>query len=514
MNRRILAALTTAVLLAGAAGCGGDGDDGGTGGDRDTLTIGTVVQLDSLDPLSPTGGSYPYQQLVHEYLIGYDRETLEMKPTGLATAWEFTGPEKRTFEITLRPGVRFSNGEAADAEAVKASLLRYKAKGVLNPLTAIESIDVVSPTELKINLAYEFAPLLEYLALDGGLIVAPATVAAKPDSDAGDQAIGAGPYKLKEHRPGISASFVPNENYWDQANAAKLEQIDVRFFKDGVSMMNALRTGQVDLTNRVPPKELGAFEGDARYTVYKRTSIGIDHVYFNWDKPALADPRVRLAVNYAMDRDALNQVMTEGVGTPGHQAVPKGTPLYTDELTGFTYDPAKARQLLADAGKAGGVTLDCVAQPGTGWDQLAPVFIDQLEQVGITLNVKQISVAESTATYFKPNTADCFLGGWVGFISLQGTLYGISDSKSFYTPAQSDTGFDAIIARYNSAYTTAEKKAVTTQWHEQALVAPANAIVSNRAKVAIADADVAGYEHGLLTAEFWRNLHWKSEAPA
>jgi ABC-type transport system substrate-binding protein len=210
-----------------------------------------------------------------------------------------------------------------------------------------------------------------------------------------------------------------------------------------------------------------------------------------------------------MDRDALNAVMTEGVGTPGLQTVPPGTPLYNDGLPTWTHDVGKARELLAAAGKAGGMTLDCVAQPGTGWDQLGPVWIDQLKQVGITVNVRQISVAESTAAYFTPNTADCFLGGWVGFVSLQGTLYGISHSKSFYTPAAADIGFDGIIAKFNSAYTTEARKAVAREWHQQMVQSPPIALVSNRGKVAVANVDVAGYEHGLLTAEYWRNLHWR-----
>ncbi|KAA1379909.1 ABC transporter substrate-binding protein [Aeromicrobium fastidiosum] len=499
--------LTAIALVLSACGGGGAGSDNGSG--KTAATIGTTVQLDSLDPLSSTGGSYTYQQLVHEPLIGFDPETLSQDDSGLAVKYGFREGDPLKFDITLREGVTFSDGEAVDAEAVKASLLRYVAKGSLYGLKGIVgSVDVASPTELTINLTREFAPLPERLSLDGGLIVAPATIKEFPDADALTKAVGAGPYVLEQNRPGVSATFAPNPKYWNKKDGAKLKKLTVQYFADSAAMMNALRTDQIDGATYVPSSDVAGFKGKDDLTVYNRQSVGLDFVYLNWDKPALKDPRVREALSYALDRKTLNDVMTDGYGTPAAQVVPSDSPFYVDDVTTFDHDPAKAEQLLSEAGVKDKVNLDCVWYAGTGWERLLPVVIDQLSKVGVTLKARQLSVAEAIPAYFKPDGADCLLGGTSGTFGVYGALAQNSDSTSFFTAASSDSGVDSALAAFETAYTPEARNAASKGYYEAMLTAAPMILVDNRAKIAVMDKGLKGYAHSPLSSLVLRHLSW------
>jgi ABC-type transport system substrate-binding protein len=509
--RRLSAVVGVLALALAAAACGGDGGSGG-GPVPTTMTIGTTVPLNSMDPIGSTGTSYPFQFLVFDTLIDYDRDSLELKP-GLATQWKYETPTR--FVLTLRDGVVFSNGEKLDAAAVKASVERYMAKGVLLPLTMVNTVEARGPLELVFNLKYEYASMPELLADCAGMVLAPASLTRFGEKDMGDQPIGTGPYVLKENRPGAGATFAPNDRYWDKTNGAKLSELRFEFFKDSVSMVNALSTGRVDGIVRVQPGDLSAFEGSDKYQVFKRASLGLHTVWFNWENEALKDPLVRQAFNYALDREALNDVLTEGIGSPAYQVWPPSYAMYDKSLTNWTHDPDKARQLLAQAGKAGGVTLNCIYLPGTGWEGLAPVIVEQEAKVGITVKLREVSIAESIQAFTAPpkgtKGADCQMAGFVGYINPGSSLHNLSHSDSFYTPATTDAGLDATIDAFNSAFEPEQKKALSGEWHRKALQAAPMAPVVNRAKIAVLKAGVKGYVNGILTPETFRGLAWEAK---
>lgn len=496
--------LAAAALVLTACGGSGPGD---TQEERRTATIGTTVALDSLDPINPTGGG-TYQYLIFDNLIDFDKNTLELQP-GLATEWAFENPLR--FVMTLREGVTFSDGLPFDAAAVKKSIDRYVEKGVLFPLTMVRDVEVVGPMQVAINLTTEFAWLPHQLADVGGLILSPAAIDAGGDEDLGDGSIGTGPYVLKEHRPGVSVTFVPNETYWDADGRAQLDELTIEFFRDGNALASALATGQLDGAVRMQAADLERFQGQDDYQVFTRASTGFALIWFNWESEQLADPRVRRAINFALDRDTLAEVLTEGLGTPAYQIFPPDHPLYDPGLETWTYDPERARQLMAEAGRPA-IELDCILQTGTGWETIAPVIIDELAAIGITLTLRNVTPAEAIAAYYSPGEgttgADCALGGSVGWVTLRSALFGFSHSDSFYTPATTDGGVDAAIEAMDRAYTPEEQKAGVVAWARQQLETPTIAPVANRPKIAVLADGLEGYVHGILQLETFRDMHW------
>jgi peptide/nickel transport system substrate-binding protein len=480
--------------------------NGSTGG---SMTIGSPLTLDSLDPINPAGGKGSVLNLIYEPLIGWDPETLKIEPTGLATKWEFTDP--KTFVVHIRKGVKFSDGEAVNAKAVAGSLLRYRDHGTANALTAIESIDVTSEYVDTIHLKTEFAPLTEYLTTDGGNIVAPATVSAFPNSDAGGAAIGAGPYKIQDYHAGVSYTFVPNQNYWNKNRPAKLDKLNIDVIQDPVALTNALKTGRVDGVVRLAASDISQFEGEKQYTISSVPSNTFSMIYFNWDNKSLKDPRVRQAISYAIDRSALNKVATDGKGTVANQFFAPGSSLYLDNAPHFSYNPTKAKKLLAAAGYKNGLTVRCANVLGNAgnWATAGPVLVDQLAKVGITFTYQDISLAESGPQYFQGGGYDCAMGGWPGTFAVRNTTYGISDSRSYYTAANNDIGFDAIDDALAKAYTPDAEKAALLDWYKNLQKNPSVVLVSNFPKIAVLKSKVGGYPNSPLGVEIYRDLYWK-----
>jgi ABC-type transport system substrate-binding protein len=499
----------TSIALA-LSGCGSSSNNP-TGPVKDTLNIGTTLPLVSLDTIG-SGANYSYTYLLHEPLIGFDNDTLQLKNTGLAEKWEFEN--KTTLVITLRPNLKFSDGSPLDSEAAKASIERYRDYGILLPLKAIvKDVTVRSPTVFAINLLKEHASLPEELTDHGGLIVGK-TTSAMGKTDAKDAAIGAGPYKLKENRANVSVTFVPNPNYWNPDHGAKLKEITLTLFKDQTAMANALKSGQTDGAFRLQASDLPLFEKDANYQVFKGITIGMATGYFNKDKPQLKDVRVRQALNYALDRKTLNDLLTGGVGSPADQMFPPTSPFYNQGAPVYDYNPAKAKQLLADAGFPNGIDLNCVYNPGTGWETAFAVVVDQYAKAGIRMKGRLVTNAEFVTAFWPPDAAkngvDCAWSGGVGWISPQASLALFSASTSFYVASKSNEGFDEVLAEFDGAYTVAEKKAAALDWQKQQMATPALVPVVNRGKITVLRKGIVGYQHGQLAIDNPRgdSIHW------
>jgi ABC-type transport system substrate-binding protein len=498
------------VALALSACGGGDGDSGSA---KTTLNIGTTLPLISLDTIG-AGANYSYTYLLHEPLIGFDNETLELKNTGLANEWKFENPT--TFVVTLREGLKFSDGSPLDSEAAKASIERYRDFGTLLPLKGIvKDVTVRTPTVFAINLQREHASLPEELTEHGGLIVG-RTTSAMGKQDAGNATVGAGPYKLKENRPNVSVTFVPNDNYWNKEKSAQLQEITLTLFKDQTSMANALKSGQTDGAFRLQPADLELFENNPDFQVFKGPTIGMATGYFNKDKPQLKDPRVRQAMNHAIDRNALNDILTGGVGSPADQMFPPTSPFYNQGAPVFEHDVAKAKRLLAEAGFPDGIDLDCVYNPGTGWETAFAVLADQYKQAGIRMKGRLVTNAEFVTAFWPEDAAkngvDCAWSGGVGWISAQATLALFSSSKSFYVASKINEGLDEKLAGFDAAYDTAAKKAAALEWQKQQMLTPALVPVINRGKITVLKKGIVGYEHGQLAVDNPRGnpIRWGS----
>jgi ABC-type transport system substrate-binding protein len=323
-----------------------------------------------------------------------DDSLLRQQPDGsltpaLATAATIVDP--KTISVTLRPGISFQDGTPLNATAVKFTILRSsRANSVAfpSPIHDVSSIDLNGNFALTIHLskpdAGAFYPLLANLAT---MPVSPAAI-QRNDSNPVTNPLGAGPFRVKQYTPGQSLVLVKSPTYWDTKDI-KLGGIQfVNESASGPATINALKAGTVDvITSNI--SELGALSGGGIQTSI--ASGPTSKLYFPMcdTRGPLQDVRVRQALNYGLDRTAINQALASGRGEPAWALVPSSSNLFSSDLNNYyAYDPAKAKQLLTQAGYANGLTLTIIPGPSTDLQRLALIAQAEWKQIGVNLQFK------------------------------------------------------------------------------------------------------------------------------
>ncbi|GAA1020637.1 peptide ABC transporter substrate-binding protein [Acrocarpospora pleiomorpha] len=395
--KHIFAAGMSALLLAATvAGCSsGTKDSSGT---KQTLTLGAIVDVASFDPSQSDVGNYmQYLQPAYDTLIKIDSSN-QLQPM-LATKWTYTDGTKTKLELTIRGDVKFSDGTAMDADAVVKSLERFKAANGprSSALQNVESITAPDKTTVDITLSSPDPALVHNLGLVAGMITNPAAAA----TDLKSTPAGTGPYVLdtKKTNRGNVYAFVRNQHYYDTA-AFPFNEIDIRVMTDPTARLNAVKTGEVD----------AAFALASQTSTAKGSGLTVLSNPGDWQGlflndrdgkivKAMSDVRVRQAINYAIDGDAILKAYAFGHGSPSTQIFYPGTPAYDDSLNSkYPYDPAKAKQLLADAGYAGGFTLTMPSSTAF-FGSVYPILQEQLAAVGIKVVYKNEPASAGLTPY-------------------------------------------------------------------------------------------------------------------
>ena len=306
----------------------------------------------------------------------------------LATDWTISD-DARTYRFTLRDGVRFHDGEICDAEAVRFCLERMArpdmgttlgAPGVYAQYLAGMTIAVLGPLELQLTLAEPIADLFDILVY--GHIVSPKAIAA-----AGDQlparAVGTGPYRLESYEKGEKITVRANPDHYSGQPA--YDQITWIRGETAADRLQQLRDGRADIANALAPAEWEA----AGFTSHDYLAPTAIIFLLNAQQGPGADPRVRLALNLAIDRAALVEEVLQGAGQPLHGFV---SPVHVGadpDAPNFPQDLTEARRLLAEAGYGDGVTLQlfCPTRLPDESQDLAAAVERQLAAIGVRFQI-------------------------------------------------------------------------------------------------------------------------------
>ena len=400
------AALATVVAMS-LASCGSDdsGDEDGGGGTSTLRFASYGPPIRSWDPHRDGRAASNillfavYDRLVHQDAGG------DLVP-GLATEWTFS--DDTTFEMTLREGVTFQDGEPFDAEAVKANIERAQTvdEGTgpwAGPLGVVESVEVVDPTHVVMHLAAPAASLPTLLSDSAGAMISPK---AFESVDLNETTDGAGMYELESWTADGNATLKAYDGYWDK-DAVGPTTIEVPFQLDQLRRLDMFKADEVDATFGHTSFVAGA--KDAGLDVDAKDGLNFWFMDVDQGVAPFNDKNVRLAINYALDRTALIDTLLQGEATENHQPFPESSVGFSDEIgaTPYAQDLDEAEQLLADAGYADGLTFDCAIIPGSGgaYAQYAEVVADQLSKVGITMNIQQVE--SQSAALLIDNTVDC-----------------------------------------------------------------------------------------------------------
>lgn len=381
------------VVLAAAlavAGCGGSGSDA-----KGNARVRWAYMLPtSWDPVtSRTGADINPVSIAYASLTRLDKQG-NVQPA-LAKSWAYS-PDGKTLTFELREGLKFTDGTALDAAAVKAFFERGKTQkdSFLRPeIESISSFGIDGPRRVVFHLARPDYQLPYVMAGRVGAIASP-TAAAKDPAKLALWPVGAGPFKMVEFVPESHAYFVKNPDYWDAANI-HIERLELTTLSDPSTLIASLMSGAIDVAP-IAPKRVA--EARARgLQVTTAPSLISSDLMINRNKAPFNDPRVAEAARYAIDRNELVKTLTAGLGTPSNQPFPPHYFAFDPETKDkWGYDPARAKALLAQAGHApGSLTVEIVINPISS-EGLAELLQAQLARVGIKSKLRLIPPGSSS----------------------------------------------------------------------------------------------------------------------
>jgi peptide/nickel transport system substrate-binding protein len=397
-------AATLAVATLALAGCAA-ADEGSDTEEPASVVIGQFLAPATFDMTQAEWGNRAlYYQAVYDTLL-YGTSDGGIAPN-LATEYVYSDDNKE-LTLTLRDDVTFTDGTALTADIVKQNLERFKNGGgaYAGDLANVESIAAPDETTVVLTLSAPDPALLAYLSREAGLVAAPAMFDAE---DADTNPIGSGPYILDQDATttGTSYVFTKNPDYWNP-DVQHYDTITMSVLADPTAGINAIQAGEVDTLVLTDNNNLDQVEA-AGYTI-AASELNFQGLLLldrgGQMDPALADVRVRQAINYALDREGLLEALQLGHGTVTTQVFNKASAAYDTELDSFySYDPEKAKELLAEAGYADGLDLEMSSTAVLGAAQF-PLVGQQLADVGITVNWVDTPVENYIADLTAPKYA-------------------------------------------------------------------------------------------------------------
>lgn len=388
LRRRTFSTMTAMAAVALTAGCGDTGADAGSG--ATTLTIATDVGL-GFDPKDAQPGYFEqYLQPLYDALFRLDADG---QPTPhLVTSWSYS-EDQLVLTLVLRAGVTFSDGMTLDSAAVKASLENNGSgtSTTAGQLALVTQIDTPDGATVVLTLSAPDPSLVPNLGQSAGMVASPRAIAAGTLRTA---PVGSGPYTLDARATtnGSTYAFVRNPDYWKPEDYP-FDRVVLKVLTDNTAILNGLRAGQLSAGPLASAKD-GVAAEKAGLNVMSFRNGDLEALYL-FDKagtivPALADVRVRRAINHAIDRETIVRVRTLGEGQATTQmfCISTDDGIYDPALDdAYPYDPQKARELLQEAGFGDGFE---VTMPD--WSAYAPEIIaaltQDLEAVGISVTLE------------------------------------------------------------------------------------------------------------------------------
>jgi glutathione transport system substrate-binding protein len=378
----------------------------------------TVAVSDNILGLDPTdlndSVSLSATRLFYQGLFGFDKD-FKVVPV-LAERFEVNG-NATEYTIHLKPNIKFQDGTAFNAQAVKVNYdrLRDPANHLKRQslLDAIERVDAVDDATVRIILKNPSGVLPNYLAHTGASIISPKAL-EQYGKDISRHPVGTGPFVFVAKQTD-SLQAKRNPAYW-RAGLPHLDGITIRSVPENGSRIAMLRSGEAQFIFPLPPESVELLAKDAKLMIEKTPSIVIHYVALNTQKKPFDDPRVRQALNYAVDKDAFIKVVYNGYASPMDAPAAPGIAFYSKQGA-WPYDPAKARKLLADAGYANGFDTDIWTFSNTLNVRAVQFLQQQLAAVGVRAAVTPIEAGVATSRLWGPKTpaeaqVRMFFGSW------------------------------------------------------------------------------------------------------
>ena len=411
--------LTAAGLLAGLAPLLGGGAHAQTRGG--TLVFGRAIESQYLDPTRTAQNADIWISLnIYDTLLQPTADGTGVQP-GLASAWSVSADGK-VVTLTLRPDLKFADGSPVGVSDVKWSLDRARAKPEGGEfaflLSSIASVETSGNDTVLVNLTQPDPVILQALStFNAGimpeklLMAAPGATLEDKTKAFADHPVGSGPFTLESWKRNTEMVLVRNPYYWRKAADGKplpyLDRVRLQIIPDDAARILKLRAADLDIAEFVPYSRVAELRADPKLDMVLFPAAQVNYFSLNarptfkdGSKNPMADVRVRQALNYATDKDALIQAVSYGTGRVQRSFMPMETPLASGPERLYPYDPAKAKSLLAQAGYPQGFEVTALALAGSVDDAAKLTILQQLwAQAGIRLKIEQLDAATRLARY-------------------------------------------------------------------------------------------------------------------
>lgn len=487
MKSRVMQTISILVLILALTACSGKsaqsgaanstepsatGNTAATTNAKDSLVVAMTADQGTLDPaVTMDNAAWKITYPTYERLVEYDGATTEVKP-GLAKEWQVS-PDGKTWTFTLNEGHKFADGTAVDAEAVKFTFDRILkiAKGPVDVFGVIQAVTVKDAKTVVFTLKNNFPPFLSTLAANYGGIVNPKVKEHEVNGDLGqsylaEHTMGSGPYQLTEWKKGEYLKLELNPN---ASVKPALKTVYFKIIADSSAQRLQLEKGDIDIAEGIPVEQLGGVSSLPNVQIVQNPSLFVDIAYINSSKgnPALKDPKVRQAISYAVDYKALADSVQQGYATQMRGPIPQGLWGHNGNAMQYSYDPAKAKSLLAEAGVSN-LTLDLVySDKWPWWETEALTLQSFLGEAGIKLNLKKVAYAtqrdmidkgdfDLSLGVWSPDFADPFMFMNYWFDS---NNFGLSGNRAFYKNDE----VDGLLRKAASINDQAEREKLYSQ---------------------------------------------------
>jgi peptide/nickel transport system substrate-binding protein len=384
----------------------------------------------------------------------------------LATGYEW-GPDHKSIVIKLRPGVRFQDGEPFNAEAVKFNIERHQTTpGSFrkSEIAEIQSVEVVNDLTVRFHLSQPLVPLLAALTDRAGMMVSPKAAKASGDKF-GTQPVCAGPYKFVQRVAQGKIVLEKVVDYWDQKSFA-IDRVEFVPITDSSSRVASLRSGDLQMIERVSPTDLAEIRGDSKLKVTGIPELGYQMIPLNVangpKSKAFSDVRVRQALDLAIDRETLVKTVFGGEYIAGNQFISPANPYYDKKVPVAKRDLARARQLLKDAGQPS-FSFTLVVPPERDRQEASLILQAMWAEAGITANLQtqeNVTMLQSG----RKGDFEAYFTFWSGRPDPDGNVYTFATCKG----AQNDqhycnTDVDALLTKARQVAEPAERKKLYDQ---------------------------------------------------
>jgi peptide/nickel transport system substrate-binding protein len=436
-----------------------------------TLTVALSADPDKLDP---TLSRSLYSRYVFHTMCQklYDTDADAKIVPQLATALPTIAPDGLTVTIPLKSGVRFADGGTLDSAAVKTTLNRHltlPGSGRKTELGPIKSIDTPNANTVVIKLEKPFAPLTAALADRAGMILSPAAI-AKLGANFASGPVCSGPFKFAGRVSQNSIKVVKDPNYYDAAKVY-LDAIEYRVITDSSIRSANLKSGDAQIADSVSTQDAPELQKDSNLTVLQSQSLGYQGLTVNIgnqdgvgtpakqiNSPIAKDPRVRQALEASLDRETLVKTIFNGLNNVACSPVSPQSEFSSDAAQACPeYDPAKAKQLLADAGVSTPYKVTMIASNNPDSLRFAQALQAMAKEGGFDLVIKPIEYA-SLLDQQDRGDYELLQLGWSGRVDPDGNIFNFLGTGGGQNVAgYNDPALDKLMTQARQSLDKAER---------------------------------------------------------